>query len=120
MKLSETCHNAAENISSIAPASDPHDEYTGSSAIDERIMGDYSHWSMPGTMEPAACRSWSDDILSGYYALRSALSGQGSFSIPHGWDVVVVHVLEIILRPDTPLKVVMAGVAKVASAEHLR
>lgn len=100
----------------------PHnstDESVGHSIMDERIIGDYSHWAMP-IDHYSKCKSLTAEILDGYYGLRAALSGQGSFAVPNGFEVIVVHVLEIILRPDTPLKVVMAGVGKVASAEHLR
>jgi hypothetical protein len=95
------------------------DDPTGHSFTDERILGDYSHWAMPVDSYSKSV-TLTAEILEGYYGLKEALSGKGSFAIPSGLEVMVVHVLEIILRPDTPLKVVMAGAAKVASAEHLR
>lgn len=96
------------------------DDNSSSAIVDERILGDYSHWAVP--VDSPNCDSGyvANEILGGYYGLRSALSGNGSFSPPSDLEVKIVHVMEVILRPDTPLKVVMAGVAKVASVEHLR
>mmetsp|Transcript_23871 Transcript_23871/g.35021 ORF Transcript_23871/g.35021 Transcript_23871/m.35021 type:complete len:876 (+) Transcript_23871:38-2665(+) len=83
--------------------------------VDGHILGDYSDWSLLPVDEGDKAQ----DILSSYFGLRPALSGLGSHSLV-GHTASIVHILEVILRPDTPLKVIIAGVAKVASVERLR
>jgi hypothetical protein len=110
------------------------DKLINSNSITELAAADYSRWMG----RCVASEAMMAEVLTRYFGLQppfsppytttnstgsnnSSSSSTGSNSNPNQpkSKSAVVHILEIILRPDTPTPFIMTGVEKVASLLHL-
>ena len=77
-------------------------------SIAELVSVDYSRWT-------GRCRSNETsmaEVLTRYYGVKPI---DAKYKKEQLNSISIVHVLEVVLRPDTPVQFVMAGVEKVAS-----